>query len=247
MNPNEIAFLAVAAFFTSALTAVVGAGGGTALIAIMLQIMPPVAAIPVHGSVQLVSNTWRVILLRDHLDWPIIVRFSVLMPFGVAVGLWLFQGLPPQVVQILIGCFVLSSLFARRLKRFRGNDVPPWAFVPIGFVTGILNMTVGVVAPVLGVLLARKDMTKEQVVGTLGVFGVVGNFLKVVGFGFVGFSFADYAWPIALIVPAALCGTSVGRFALGRMDERYFLILFQLVLIFLALKLIVYDGLARLM
>jgi uncharacterized membrane protein YfcA len=39
MSPADIAFLAGAAFFTSALTAVVGAGGGTALIAVMLQVM----------------------------------------------------------------------------------------------------------------------------------------------------------------------------------------------------------------
>lgn len=59
----DIAALTLAAFFTSALTAVAGAGGGAALMAIMLQFMSPAAAIPVHGAVHLASNVTRCWLL----------------------------------------------------------------------------------------------------------------------------------------------------------------------------------------
>ena len=110
MNTYEILFLTVSAFCTSALTAVVGAGGGTALIALLLQVLPPAAAIPVHGVVQLASNTTRVWLLWHHMSWLVILRFCAPMPFGVALGLLLFQGLPTEAVQILIGVFVLLSL-----------------------------------------------------------------------------------------------------------------------------------------
>jgi len=106
----EIVLLTVAAFSTSALTAVVGAGGGTALIALMLFIMPPAAVIPAHGIVQLAANVTRSWLLRRYLAWPIIWRFSLLLPLGVVLGLWLFQGLPAAVIQLLIGGFVLITL-----------------------------------------------------------------------------------------------------------------------------------------
>ena len=244
MTPGEIAFLASAAFCTSALTAVVGAGGGTALIAIMLQIMSPGAAIPVHGAVQLASNSARVWLLWRHMAWPIILRFAALMPLGVALGLLLFQGLPTEVIQILIGCFVLISLATRQLSRFRDKELPLWAFVPLGFITGVLNMIVGVIAPILGVLVVRKDLTKEEIVGTLGFFGFMGNLLKITGFAIVGFSFAEYGTLILWMIPAAVIGTRVGRAILGKMDERYFLLAFRVVLFALALKLIAYDGLA---
>jgi uncharacterized membrane protein YhaH (DUF805 family) len=85
---------------------------------------------------------------------------------------------------MLIGVFVLLSLFTRQMKRFHDRDLRLWAFVPVGFVTGALNMVVGVIAPILGVLVIRRDLTKEQVVGTLGVFGVIGNLMKVAGFTF---------------------------------------------------------------
>jgi uncharacterized membrane protein YfcA len=239
----EILLLSAAAFCTSALTAVVGAGGGTALIAIMLQVMSPVVAIPVHGVVQLASNTTRVWLMWQHMAWPIIFRFAALMPLGVWLGLELFQGLPTETIQILIGCFILISLAARQIGKWRESDVPLWAFFPIGFVTGALNMVVGVIAPILGVLIIRKDLSKETMVGTLGFFGLLGNLLKIAGFSIIGFSFIEFGPTILFMVPAAVIGTRVGRAVLARIDERYFMLGFRIVLIGLALKLIAVDGL----
>lgn len=132
MTPLEILLLSAAAFCTSALTAVIGAGGGTVLTAIMLQVMSPAAAIPVYGVVQLASNTTRVWLLWKHMAWPVIFRFAVFMPLGVWLGLELFQGLPTEAIQILIGCFVLISLAVRQIGNGRESHVPLWAFFPIG-------------------------------------------------------------------------------------------------------------------
>lgn len=243
MTSLEILLLSAAAFCTSALTAVVGAGGGTALIAIMLQVMSPVVAIPVHGVVQLASNTTRVWLMWQHMAWPIIFRFAALMPLGVWLGLELFQGLPTETIQILIGCFILISLAARQIGKWRESDVPLWAFFPIGFVTGALNMVVGVIAPILGVLIIRKDLSKETMVGTLGFFGLLGNLLKIAGFSIIGFSFIEFGPTILFMAPAAVIGTRVGRAVLARIDERYFMLGFRIVLIGLALKLIAVDGL----
>lgn len=246
MSTIEILFLTVSAFCTSALTAVVGAGGGTALIALMLQVITPAAAIPVHGVVQLASNTTRVWLLWQHMSWPIILRFAALMPLGVWLGLALFQGLPTEAIQILIGLFVLLSLVTRHIGRWRESEVPLWAFVPIGIVTGALNMVVGVIAPILGVLIIRNDLSKEAMVGTLGFFGFIGNLLKITGFSLIGFSFIEFGPLMICMVPAAIVGTRVGRAVLSGMDETYFLIAFRLMLMALAIKLIAIDGMAAL-
>jgi uncharacterized membrane protein YfcA len=243
----DISLLTFAAFATSALTAVAGAGGGTILIALMLLFMPPAAAIPAHGVVQLASNTWRVWLFRRHMAWPLIIRFSLLLPLGVWLGLEMFQGMSKEVVQILIGCFVLLTLFLRHLKRFAPKEFPLWAFIPLGFVTGALNMIVGVIAPVLGALIIRKDLKKEDVVGTLGFFGFIGNLFKIAAFTLVGFSFAEYGLLLVLMTAAVVVGTSFGKKVLTGFNEKTFLIVFNTMLIALALKLIVIDGLRALL
>ncbi|HAA91593.1 MAG: hypothetical protein CMM48_11625 [Rhodospirillaceae bacterium] len=242
----DITTLTIAAFFTSALTAVAGAGGGAALMAIMLQFMPPVAAIPVHGAVHLVSNITRCWLLWRHMSWPIIIRFAIPLPFGAVLGLWLFQGLSIETVQILIGAFVLLSLVSSQMQGFGGKELPLWGFVPVGFGAGILNMIVGAIAPILGVFVIRKDLTKENVVATLGFFGVVANIAKVTGFTVIGFSFVAYGPAVLCMIPAVIIGTRVGRALLHKVDERLFLLIFKIILMVLGLKLILVDGMGLL-
>ena len=48
--------LILASFFTSALTAAVGLGGGVALLALMANLMPLAALVPVHGLAALASQ-----------------------------------------------------------------------------------------------------------------------------------------------------------------------------------------------
>jgi len=244
MQILDVAILSIAAFFTSALTAVAGSGGGAALMAIMLQFMPPAAAIPVHGAVHLVSNLTRCWLLWRHMSWSIIIRFALPLPFGAALGLWLFQGLSTEIVQILIGAFVLLSLVSGRKGWLGDNELPLWSFIPVGFAAGILNMIVGAIAPLLGVFVIRRDLKKENVVATLGFFGVVSNIAKIAGFTFIGFSYQSYGIAVLFMIPAVIVGTRVGRLALDKINERIFLMIFRIILLALGLKLIVVDGLA---
>ena len=244
MQILDVAILTIAAFFTSALTAVAGSGGGAALMAIMLQFMPPVAAIPVHGAVHLVSNLTRCWLLWHHMSWPIIIRFALPLPFGAVLGIWLFQGLSTGIVQILIGVFVLLSLVSGRKGWLGNNELPLWSFFPVGFAAGIMNMIVGAIAPILGVFVIRKDLKKENVVATLGLFGVVSNIAKIAGFTLIGFSYQSYGIAVLCMISAVIVGTRLGRLALDKINERIFLMIFRIILLALGLKLVVVDGLA---
>lgn len=242
-SPIEIAFLTIAVFFCSAITAMTGAGGGVLLLALMLQLVPPAIAIPAHGIVQLATNVTRTWLFRNALSWPVIWRYGLLLPFGAALGLLVFQGLPEDIVKLLIGAFVLLTLLSGQIKSIGEFKLPLWVFLPTGFITGILNMIVGAMGPVLAVICVRSGLRKESVVATLGAFGIFGNVSKIVGFSFVGFSFAKY-WPLfVLMIPAGMLGMYAGRRLLWRFTEQTFRKLLQAVLIAMALKLIVYDGL----
>ena len=90
LMPGAVAVITLAAFFTSMVTAMVGAGGGTALLLVMLYVMPASQVVPVHGGIQLVSNLTRVVLFWRHMHWPAILRFVIPMPAGVWLGLQLY-------------------------------------------------------------------------------------------------------------------------------------------------------------
>ena len=245
MTSIEICIMAGAIFFTSALTTSTGVGGGSLLLALMLQFMTPAAAIPIHGAMQTFANGWRIWLLRENMMWPIILRFSILMPLGIAAGLWLFREMTREWVEILIGGFILITLFTQSLKSLRHKELPLWAFVPAGLVVGALNIIIGVVGPVLSTLLVGRVSTRQNIVSTTAVFSFLGHFMKVVGFTFMGFSFADYAPAMAAMVPSIVLGTYAGRFLLGRISDRVFKNLLRVILAALAVKLAVWDGFIR--
>ena len=243
MIPIEIGILAGAIFFTSALTTSTGVGGGSLLLALMLQFMTPGAAIPIHGAMQTVANGWRIWLLRENMLWPIILRFGIPMPIGIAAGLWLFQEMPKEWVQMLIGGFILFTLLTQSVKFMGQRELPLWAFAPAGVVVGVLNIVVGVVGPVLTTLLVGRVSTRQNIVSTTAVFSFLGHFMKVVGFAVVGFGFAEYAWAMAAMVPSIVLGTYAGRHLLGKISDAFFRQLLRIVLAALALKLLVWDGL----
>ena len=204
--------------------------------------MPPSLALPIHGMVQLTSNITRVWLLWHYLNWGLILRFSLLMPLGVWAGLTIFQYLPPPILKILIGFFVLMSLFTHYLKSNTIPDIANWVFIPLGAVTGAMNMLVGNLGPILATLMLRKSFNKEVKVGTLGFFGLIGNFLKVVGFTMVGFQFLDHWMLVVMMIPSGILGTFLGRKLLAEIDEGYFKRIFQWMLACFAIKLIIFDG-----
>ncbi len=231
------------AFLTSTLTAMIGAGGGTALLLVMLYLMPAASVVPVHGCIQLVSNTARVCLFWQHMNWRIIMRFVAPMPIGVYLGLQVYDRLEPVAIQLVIAAFVLVSLLVRAPKSAAGaGGLSTWAYLTGGLVIGAGNMIVGVLAPVLGAMLRLEQLGKEATVGTLGFFGFAGNVLKIAGFAIVGVAFAPYASIIICASLATIAGNVVGKRLLAGLTSHAFERAFRVMLGLLAAKLI-WDAL----
>ena len=75
LSLSENIIITVLSFFTALMTSIAGAGGGTVLLAAMLQFMNPAEAIPVHGAIQLTSNLTRTWLLRKFVKWKLYLNF----------------------------------------------------------------------------------------------------------------------------------------------------------------------------
>ena len=124
LSPAIAVFLLLASVITSMLTAVLGAGGGVLLLVLMASWMPPAAIIPVHGMIQLGSNTGRAVLTRRHIDWRVIAAFAPGVVVGAALGAWLLVDLPAHLWQLAIALFVLYLCW--------GPKLPKASFGPVG-------------------------------------------------------------------------------------------------------------------
>lgn len=241
-SPVELALLALTSLLTSAMTAVAALGGGAVMIATLLMFMPPAIAIPMQGMIQLVGAGSRIGLLHKHIAWPIVWRVVAPLPFGAALGLWFFQGLPQHTIELLIGLFVLLTLFSRRLKFFGGRDLPLWGFIPLGFLIGVMSVTVAVVAMFTGPFMLRKDLNKQAINGTMATIAALGHLTKIIGFSAIGFRPQDHWAPFVVMVPMVILGSFLGERVLRRMSETAFVWIFRVTLTGLAGKLVIWDA-----
>ena len=89
----ESIVLIIAAFLTSALSAIIGMGGGITLLGIMAIIMPTgYLVIAYHGVIQLVSNVTRTTVYRQHISEPIISRFLIGLLPGLLLSVVIIYG-----------------------------------------------------------------------------------------------------------------------------------------------------------
>jgi uncharacterized membrane protein YfcA len=242
----DLAILAAAAFATSILSAVVGMAGGITLLAVMLLFLEPLAAIPLHGVIQLVSNSSRAAIQRRHVDLRILLRYSALLiPMGW-VGLHLVNALPAAATRVIIGIFVLIATWFPGwllLGTHPEETNPGRRFLVLGGVVGVLNMTVGATGPLIAPFFLNLGLDRRALVGTKAACQSLGHLVKIVLFGFAGFAFGSH---LVLLVTAGVCvvaGTWLGSRLLERVSERFFRRLYVFVLTAIALRLLAGEAL----
>ncbi len=234
--------LAVVAFATSAFSAIVGMGGGIILLACLLLFLDPIAAIPIHGVIQLVSNSSRAYVQRKHLAWSLIWRYSILLlPFGLIAIQFVMQ-IPQDLLKGFIGVFVLLATWRPKwlLVGTRPEKVDVRRrFILLGGVVGFLNILVGAVGPFIAPFFLNMGFSRQTIVGTKAACQSFGHVVKVILFGFAGFAFMGYLPLVAVLIPLVLLGTWVGSRLLEKVSDVSFVWLFKGVLTLVAAWLIV--------
>lgn len=239
---SAAAFLALtaASFAGSFLTAALGIGGGVFVLTIMASLLPPAALIPVHGLVQLGSNAFRTFLLRAHIHWAPFAGFLGGSVLGAGLGGLIAVDIPPELLRIAVGLFVLWSVLSR----------PPAALTRLapaaGALSSFLTMFVGATGPFVTAWVKTLALPRQAHVATTASLMTLQHGLKIAVFGLLGFAFAPWAPLIAAMIAAGFAGTYAGKQLLDRLSERHFRRALNLLLTGLALRLI-WMGLAPLL
>jgi len=245
VDPLQLSILAGAAFATSILSAIIGMAGGIVLLSIMLLFFDPLIAIPLHGVVQLVSNSTRAVVQRSHVQWKIIRSYFLLLLPMSFVGLEIAQALSPPVARFLIGAFVLFATWfpaALLLGAHPERIDPSRRFLVLGGVVGTVNMTVGATGPLIAPFFLNLGLTRQSIVGTKAAAQMLGHTAKFIVFGVAGFAYPAYALPLALLCGIVVLGTWVGSKLLDHVSETLFIRLYKTTLTLVAARLVIGEG-----
>ena len=228
------------------LSAVVGMAGGIVLLSVMLLFLDPLVAIPLHGVIQLASNSSRTVIQRKHVRWPIIGSYCVLLLPASIVGLQIAEALPPSFARALIGLFVLVATWVPSLLLLGSHPErtdPHRRFLLLGGAVGMVHMTIGAAGPLIAPFFLNLGLSRQSIIGTKAASQALGHVVKILVFGFAGFAFAEHALTLALLCAMVVAGTWLGSQVLEYVSERWFTRIFKTVLTVVALRLIVWEAL----
>lgn len=228
--------LVVASFFTSALTASFGVGGGLAMLALMGIFIPVASLIPVHGAVQLGSNSGRAWHQRANIRMDIALPFLIGSIIGAVAGAFVVVQLPDALLKIVLGVFIILITWVAipGIGRIGRSGL---AVVSSG--VAVLSMMVGATGPIVASVLAQfLAGDRKALVATSAVTMVVQHALKIVVFGVLGFVFWPWIWLVAAMIASGFLGTVYGTRLLDRLDEKSFKFWFRVAITVLALDLL---------
>lgn len=222
-------------FFTSALTAAVGVGGGLLMLGLMTYVIPIAALIPVHGLVQLGSNAGRSYLQREQINWSIIRLFLAGSLLGALLGVMIFIRMPIDLVKGLLGLFILVIVWVKLPKLEKVN---PASVALGGAATTFVSLFVGATGPLVAVFLSSVLRSHREMVATHGMTMTVQHLLKIIAFGFAGFAFWQWLPVVLLIVFSGFLGTKFGTSLLSKVSEEKLKFVFKMVITVIALDLL---------
>lgn len=232
--PVALALVAIS-FLSSLITAAFGIGGGAVMLAVLATLLPAPAIIPVHGLVQLGSNTGRSMLFWSNINWQKFTPFAFGALLGIAVGSRFVIQLNAGVLQIVVGLFILWSILLPVPALMRRSAGFTGAF------SSFLTMFVGGTGPFVAAYVKTLGLDRVTHVATHAAMMTLQHLLKTIAFGVLGFAFAQWIGLVVLLVLFGLLGTGAGRSVLLRINEAVFKRVLSILLSVLALRLI-YAG-----
>lgn len=236
LDPLVAGLLVIASAFTSALTAAFGVGGGIAMLTLMGLFVPVAALIPVHGAVQLGSNSGRAWHQRANVRMDVAAPFIAGSVVGAIIGALVVIQLPDALLKLVLGIFVIAITWTK----IPGIEKLTRAGLAVAsIIVALAGMLVGATGPLVSVLFAQFFANdRKALVATHAAGMTVQHGLKIVVFGLAGFAFREWLPLIAAMVVSGYLGTVYGTRLLERLPEESFRKWFKIAITVLALDLL---------
>lgn len=228
-------FMALVSYFTAAISAATGMGGGVIFLMGMNQFLTLDRVIPIHGLIQFKNNAVRFFALRSHLNSKICIPYAIGCVIGVVLVTFFISGLESKLIPyVLILGLVLYSLF--KPKKMPELKIPNWGFFFLGIATGILGILVGAVDPLLAPFFLRDDFSRHHIIANKSFFQFLIHLAKIPVFLYLGFNYFDYWQLILVLFIFAMLGTFTGMKILDIISQQRFFKVFKLILLAVSLK-----------
>ena len=222
--PDAVALALFAAGFAAWAVSTLAAGGGSMLlIAATSTLLGGHAVAPVVTVASLMAGPARMAFFWKYIDWRLVAWYLPGAAAGAGLGGWVFTRLPAELVQIVIGLFLVSTAWQFRWgERPRSFRMRLPAFVPVSFASGMTSAVVGASGVLTNPFYLNYGMLKERMIATRAVNSLVIQLAKIATYAAFGAMSAELAWRGAAAGTGAVLAIWVTRPWLRRLSSRRF-------------------------
>lgn len=203
------------------------AGLGLVTVIVMARLFPPRESTGVLLPLLIFGDICAVAAFRKHAQWSLIGRMLPPTLLGIAAGYFLMQRIPDARFGPVIGSIVLTMALVQALRRFRPDlfeHVPhshtfAWS---MGGVSGIATMLANAAGPIMALYFLAINLPKYALVGTGAWFFLIVNVSKVPLSANLGLIHGHSLLFNAVLIPAVIAGTVLGRHLIAIVPQRVF-------------------------
>lgn len=205
------------------LSTISGGGGSLILVPVLNAWIGAGSTAPVLNLGAFIGRPARLLLFWKNIQWKVAVFYVPSAILGTWLGAYLFSNVRLEVLQVLIGLFLISTIFQYRFgKRAKSFAVSLWYFIPLGFLVAFLGTLIGALGPILNPFYLNLGLDKEDLIATKTFNSFLIGLFQVGSYSFFGLLYGQL-WIYGVILGlGAILGNIIGKRFLVTMKSETF-------------------------
>ena len=196
-------------------------------ILLMTQVMPARESSGVILPMLILADIFAVQSFRKFTVWRLLIKILPAAVLGVILGWAIMPRIPTGFFTPVIGWIILALLLLTILQKCSSQlqeiaaDHPAVSW-PLGLLAGVSTMLANAAGPAMTVYLLASRLPKYEFVGTAAWFFFFINIIKVPFSASLGLITSQTLLFNLLLAPAVLIGLFLGKFLLGKINQKAF-------------------------
>lgn len=219
----ETLSLAVVSFFAWLLSTLAGGGSPFMLIPLVNVMLGAASVPPVITIGMFLGNAHRIMLFWQYIDWKLTLWYFPGAIVGAMLGAYTFTQIHLDWLQLLIGVFLLISIFSFGLEQKESTfKVKAWYILPAGFLKAFVSGLIGTTGPVLNAFYLNYGLVKEDLIATKATHVVIIHVVKILTYAAFGVLSPQIISTGLIIGLIAIPANYLGKYILNKMNPQQF-------------------------
>jgi uncharacterized membrane protein YfcA len=212
----QFVFVCAVGLAAGAISGVIGTGSSIMLVPVLVWQFGPKEAVPIMAVAAVIGNLSRILAWWREVDWRATAAYAIPAAPAAVLGAKTLLVLPPHVVDVTIGLFLIAMIGVRHWLASRGIKLGPVHLAVIGAVIGYITGIVVTTGPITVPIFLMYGLVKGAFLATEAAGSLAIYVAKVLAFRSFG------AMPLQTFLNGLIAGGSLmaGTFLSRRLVMR---------------------------